>query len=208
MAKYAKAYVKAGKADKGRILDQVVGVTGWSRDNARRPLVAAARLCPAGRRSVVQVLLKARTSKFSFDTVKVLHRAWSASGGQCGKYLAASMHLQLDGSERQGELVLAENRYSRAVSEELLAVSGASIDRCLSPAKARDVIRGKTTTNPSPLLRSAITIRLAGDEVEAETGFFEGDRIAHCGPTLKGEFARTLNLADVHTVPGRDHDGA
>ena len=27
-AKYAKAYVKAGKADKGRILDQVVGVTG------------------------------------------------------------------------------------------------------------------------------------------------------------------------------------
>jgi Integrase core domain len=23
--------------------------------------------------------------------------------------------------------------------------------------------------------------------------------VAHCGPTLKGEFARTLNLTDVHT---------
>jgi len=35
-AKYAKAYAKAGKVDKGRILDQVVGVTGWSGDNACR----------------------------------------------------------------------------------------------------------------------------------------------------------------------------
>lgn len=32
-----------------------------------------------------------------------------------------------------------------------------------------------------------------------EPGFFEGDTVAHCGPTLKGEFARTLNLTDVHT---------
>jgi hypothetical protein len=35
-AKFAKAYVKALKAQKGQILDQVVQVTGWSRDNARR----------------------------------------------------------------------------------------------------------------------------------------------------------------------------
>jgi hypothetical protein len=33
-ARFAKAYVKAAKADKGQILDQVVGVTGWSRDKA------------------------------------------------------------------------------------------------------------------------------------------------------------------------------
>ncbi|MGQ0625539.1 MAG: hypothetical protein ACT4PP_12940 [Sporichthyaceae bacterium] len=43
--RYAKAYGKAAKADKGRVLDEVVAVTGWSRDNARR-LVAAARQCP------------------------------------------------------------------------------------------------------------------------------------------------------------------
>ena len=42
-------------------------------------------------------------------------------------------------------------------------------------------------------------MRRAGDEAEAEPGFFEGDTVAHCGPTLKGEFARTLNLTDVHT---------
>ena len=56
-----------------------------------------------------------------------------------------------------------------------------------------------STTKPSPLLRSSIKVRKAGDEVEAEPGFFEGDTVAHCGPTLKGEFARTVNLTDVHT---------
>jgi len=78
-------------------------------------------------------------------------------------------------------------------------MSAASIDRYLKPAKATDQLRGKSTTKPSPLLRSSIKIRKAGDEVEAEPGFFEGDTVAHCGPTLKGEFARTLNLTDVHT---------
>lgn len=34
----------------------------------------------------------------------------------------------------------------------------------------------------------------AEDEVEAEWGFFQGDTVADCGPTLKGEFVRTLNL--------------
>ena len=78
-------------------------------------------------------------------------------------------------------------------------MSPASIDRYLKPAKATDQIRGVSTTKASPLLRSSIAIRRAGDEVEAEPGFFEGDTVAHCGPTLKGEFARTLNLTDVHT---------
>jgi hypothetical protein len=42
-ARLAKAYVTASRADKGKILDQVVGFTGWSRDNARRRLTVAAR---------------------------------------------------------------------------------------------------------------------------------------------------------------------
>ncbi len=47
-SRYAKAYVKASKKDKGRVLDAVVEVTGWSRDNARRRLVAAdVALCGA-----------------------------------------------------------------------------------------------------------------------------------------------------------------
>ncbi len=197
--RYAKAYARASKKDKGRILDEVIGVTGWSRDNARRRLAAAARQAPGAGRQVATRPRRKRSSKYSYDAVKVLQRVWAASGGQCGKYLVASMRIQLDGLERHGELAFGQDHYSPAVRAELLAMSGASIDRYLKGAKAADQVRGRSTTKPSPLLRSSIQVRRAGDEVEAEPGFFEGDTVAHCGPTLKGEFARTLNLTDVHT---------
>lgn len=197
-SKYAGFYLKAGKVDKGRILDQVVGVTGWSRDNARRQLRRAV-IRPGPGRQVAVRARKPRAPKYSYDALKVLQKVWAASGGQCGKYLAASMRLQLDGLERHGELVDGRDRYSSAVRAELLAMSAATIDRCLKTAKAKDQISGVSTTKPSLLLRNSILVRKAGDEVEAEPGFFEGDTVAHCGPTLKGEFARTLNLTDVHT---------
>jgi hypothetical protein len=197
-SRYAKVYLKVGRKEKGRVLDEVVSVTGWSRDNARRRLVAAARRPPGVGRQVAARARKQRSTKYSYDAIRVLQRVWAASGGQCGKYLVVSMRTQLDGLERHGELVFGEDRYSPEVRAELLSMSAASIDRYLAPAKATDQIRGVATTKPSPLLRTSIKIRKAGDEVEAEPGFFEGDTVAHCGPTLKGEFARTVNLTDVH----------
>ncbi len=195
-AKFAEAYAKASKAEKGRILDQVVAVTGWSRDNARRRLRAAARP-PGPGRQVAKRPRRQRKPKYSYDALKVLQKVWAASGGQCGGYLAASMALQLDALQRHGELVAGQDRYCPEVRAELLAMSSATIDRYLRPAKARDQITGKSVTKASPLLRSSVKIRKATDEVEASAGFFEGDTVAHCGPTLKGEFARTLNLTDV-----------
>lgn len=198
-SRYAKAYAKASKKDKGRVLDEVVGVTGWSRDNARRRLTAAGRMSPGTGRQVARVARKARSVKYSYDARKVLQQVWAASGGQCGKYLAVAMATLLDGLERHGELVQGQGRYSGAVRAELLEMSPATIDRYLKSAKEKDPLRGISTTKPSPLLRSTITIRKAGEEVAAEPGFFEADTVAHCGPTLKGEFARTVNLTCFHT---------
>jgi hypothetical protein len=88
-SRYAKAYARSSKADKGRVLDRVVEVTGWSRDNARRRLVAAAKQPPGAGRPVAALARKRRASKYSYDAVKVLLRVWAASVGQCGKYLVA-----------------------------------------------------------------------------------------------------------------------
>jgi len=193
--KYAREYARCSKKDKGRLLDEAVAVTGWSRDNARRRLAMASR---PGLRAVKRARLP-KPRKYSYDATKVLQSVWAASGGQCGKYLAASMRLQLDGLERHGELVFGRDRYSPQVRAELLVMSPATIDRYLAPARAKDPLHGVAATKPSPLLRSSIQVRKAGDEVEDSPGFFEGDTVAHCGPTLKGEFARTLNLTDMRT---------
>ena len=192
-AKYAREYVRAPKQVKGRLLDEVVAVTGWSRDNARRRLTAAAKPRPAG------PARRRRGRKYSYDAVKVLQKVWAASGFECGKYLAAAMPDLVAALERHGELVPGRGRYSPQVRDELQAMSAATIDRYLAPARAKDQLRGKSTTKPGQLLRNSIQVRKAGDEVEAEPGFFEGDTVAHCGPTLKGEFCRTLNLTDMRT---------
>ena len=109
--------------DKGLFLDQVVVVSGWSMHNARRRICAAAKGSPGSGRSVVRRPHKTRAPKYSYDTLKVLQRVWAALGGQCGKYLAASMGVQLDGLERHGELGFGRDRYSLVVREELLAMS-------------------------------------------------------------------------------------
>jgi len=192
-AKYARAYRAASKTDKGKLLDEVVAVTGWSRDNARRRLTGAARPRAA------KLARRQRAPRYSYDALKVLQRVWALSGGSCGKYLTVAMPSLLEALERHGELVHGKARYSPQVRTELEAMSAATIDRYLAPARARDPLKGKSTTKAGSLLRNSIQVRKAGDEVEAEPGFFEGDTVAHCGPTLKGEFARTLNLTDMHT---------
>lgn len=36
--KFAREYARAGKAEKGRMLDALVTATGWTRDHARRAI--------------------------------------------------------------------------------------------------------------------------------------------------------------------------
>ena len=171
--KYAAAYAAASKKEKTIILDQVVTVTGWNRDHARQQLRARLRQ-PKGRATAtIAVIDRRRTKayKYSYDARKVLQKVWAASGGICGKYLPASMGDWLDQMEAEGALTKGRDRYSHQVREELLAMSAATIDRYLTPTRAKDPIRGKTTTKPGTLLRNSITIRKAGDEVEAEPGF-------------------------------------
>ena len=109
------------------------------------------------------------------------------------------MPLLLDLLEASGELD-DEPRYTPAVRDELVAMSAATIDRYLAPVRATEQLRGKSTTKTGPLAFAAPSrsARPAG-EIEAEPGFFEVDTVAHCGPTLKGEFTRTVNMTDVLT---------
>lgn len=91
----------------------------------------AAKRPPGSAREVAKQPRKPRAPKYSYDTVKVLQKVWAASGDSAG-----STSRPPCGSSSTG-----------------------SIDRYLKPAKASDQIRDISTTEPSPLLRSSITIR-------------------------------------------------
>lgn len=191
-----RAYRGASKKEKGRVLDCFCESTGLSRATARRYLTSDV----TGNPGVVRIdYRKARATKYSTVAKRTLQRVWVLSGCQCGKYLAVSMRVWLDSLETHEELVIGRAGYSPKIRDELLGMSASTIDRYLRPLRASVKLKGVSTTKPGALLRNSIKIRKAGDEIADEPGFFEIDTVTHCGPSLKGEFVRTLTLTDVNT---------
>ncbi|GJN99921.1 hypothetical protein NJB1907f44_37440 [Mycobacterium marinum] len=115
------------------------------------------------------------------------------TGMPCGKYLVVMLGLWLPLLADAGDL--DRPFATEAALAELTAMSAATVDRYLKPARERMRIKGISTTKPSPLLCNSMTIRTCADEAPKEPGVIEADTVAHCGPTLIGEFARTLTIA-------------
>lgn len=190
------AYHRAGKSEKSRILDHFCESTGLCRSTARRYLTSPT----LGSRNILRMnRRRSRSGKYSTGAKKMLLWLWRVMCMPCGKYLVADLPDWIRSLEAHGELVLDQDGWTEEVRKELLSMSAATVDRYLKAERDRLRLKGISTTKPGVLLRNSIKIRKAGDEVPAEPGFFEVDTVAHCGPTLKGEFARTLTLTDVVT---------
>lgn len=190
--KYARAYARADKAEKGRLLDALVATTGWSRDHARRAIRQAAQR----RGSAGAVKRKPRPRKYSYDALVVLQEVWRLSGQPSGKYLAAVMDDTLQRLVRFRELGKVEPRLTPEVLDEVRSMSAATIDRYLKPHKDAAYPEALSGTRPSHILRSSIPVRASTDEPITVPGFLQLDTVAHCGHSLKGEFLRTLSATD------------
>jgi len=186
-------YRRASKADKSKILDRVVATTGMGRSTARRMLTGPRLPDPAER--VDGRTLRARG--FSDDARALLEHVWALMGMPCGKYLVVMLDLWLPLLAEAGDL--DRPFATEQALAQLKAMSAATVDRYLKPARDRMRIKGISTTKPSPLLRNSITIRTCAQEAPEAPGVIEADTVAHCGPTLIGEFARTLTMTDLVT---------
>lgn len=193
---YLDRYKSARKQDKGWILDEIVVLTGWSRDHVRRLLAQSARgqeLLPIGVDRP-----RRREGKYSDEAKVALEQVWDWSGRQSGKYLAAAMPVLLDALERHGSLPAGYDGYGPGVREELLSVSAASIDRYLRCARSCDFASRNVSTRRSHA-PSAEFLDFASGDNETEPGFFMADTVAHTGPTAGGGYVFTLNATCLHT---------
>lgn len=197
--KEAAVFARASKKDKGVILDRLVVEIGWSRANARRQLGNALKR----RGPAAAVQRKPRPRTYTFDALKVLQRVWLAAGQPCGKYLAPAMAATLGNMEAhagQGAFGPVRGRYGPAVREELLRMSPATIDRLLAPHKARLHPDGKSTTRSMRnQYREAIPIMTRIPAIDRQPGLVAIDTVAHCGHTIKGQYAFTLTVTDPFT---------
>jgi hypothetical protein len=180
-------YLKASKAEKGRILDEFVAATGYHRKYAIHLLKNG----PPPRRSHQ----RRSPSPYTAEVVAALVQIWEASGYLCSKRLQPFMGEWLETLERHGELC-----FEPPIKALLGQMSPATIDRKLQRARAqRGRQRGLSTTKPGTLLKDAIPVRTFADWHEQQPGFVEVDLVAHCGDTTAGTYLNTLCLVDVHT---------
>ncbi len=172
--KYAREYAGAGKVEKGRLLDELVHATGWTRDHARRAIRAA----NARKGAANQQPRTPRPRKYSYDALIVLQEVWRLSGQPSGKYLAVVMADTLERLVRFRELGKVQPRVTAAVLDELRSMSAATIDRYLKPHKDAAYPVALSGTKPSHILRSSIPTRTSMDTPFTTPGFWELDTFA------------------------------
>ena len=186
--KLAEGYRRAGRREKGEILDTLISITGYSRDHAARLLRAGP---PAKAR-----LRKRRTRPrvYDADVLFALRRIWATLDGVCGKRLVAALPEMVAVMERCCELTV-----SREVRDKLLAISASTIDRMLAPDRARLSLSGRPGTKPGTLLKHQIPVKTFADWDDAAPGFVEIDLVGHDGGVCRGEYCQTLDITDVAT---------
>jgi hypothetical protein len=173
-------YRRAGKRYKTKILDEFCAVCGYHRKYAIRLL----RRAPPRRRR------PGPKPKYDHAVQAVLKRIWLATDQLCSKRLKVALPLWLPYHEQLHGPLDADLR------AKLLAVSPATLDRLLRPLRARYGGKGLGGTKPGSLLRQHIPIRTTSLDLTAP-GHLEADAVAHCGPSLAGDFAWSLTFTDI-----------
>lgn len=177
-------YLRAGRKEKSKILDEFVAITGFHRKHAIRVL----RQGYKRRRE-----RRGRRRTYGGAVISTLVEIWRICGCICGKRLQPFLPEVVWSLEKHGELKLDEE-----TKRLLLQMSAATIDRRLAPFRQQRG-RGLSTTRPGTLLKQSIPIRTFADWDEAQPGFVEMDLVAHCGDTMEGVYLNTLTAVDVMT---------
>jgi hypothetical protein len=124
--------------------------------------------------------------------LKPLKQIWLAANLPCSKRLKAIVPLWLPGYlQHFGDL-------PQEALKALPHISAATIDRLLRPTRIHYTKRGRATTKPGTLLRKQIPIK-TNQWDESRPGFLEADTVAHCGESVSGMFAYTIDCVDIAT---------
>lgn len=194
---WSAQYRKSGKKAKGRILDEVVELTGYNRWYAVGLLRGDGKVIRVGRRVRLVGDLRKRVKRvrprlYDDAVLEKLKPIWAIMDFICGKRLAAILPEVIPILEKHGEIVL-----NGEVRKKLLAISATSIDRLLAGERRKWALRGRSGTKPGTLLKHQIPIRTFTEWNENKAGFVEIDLVGHDGGNSSGDFCQTLDVTDV-----------
>ncbi len=180
-----KRYFTATKAEKSLILDELCTVCGLNRKYAIRLIY---------RKQTVHNNKKGRPKIYRSQAIlDFLKDIWVLTNLACSERLKAAIPLWLPYYELHSRNHLTENDIKL-----LLEISASTIKRLLRKLKSKYKKFGLSTTKPGSLLMKQVPIKLNQWD-ESKPGFIEADTVAHCGTSVSGQFALTLDVVDIAT---------
>jgi len=180
-------YKRASRKEKTVILNEFCSTCGYHRKHAIRLLKNYKRFTKPKpkKRGVPSVYDKP-------SITEPLKCIWLAANLPCSKRLKAILPLWMPGYAKEYSAL------SLDVIKALHRISPSTIDRILKPLRAKYRLRGRCTTKPGTLLRKQIPIK-TNQWDESRPGFVESDTVAHCGDSIEGDYAHTVDLVDIAT---------
>ena len=171
-------YVRmTGRKARGRLLDELIEITGWDRKHANKVLLGRRRR--KGRRGK-----RGAPTRYGNDLAEALKTCWLAMEQPCGKRMKDMLPLWAGHLDCPEEIRL-----------QLCRISAASIDRLLRGFK---VTAGKKIRPPKPAsaVKALVEVRAQSWET-TEVGWTEVDTVAHCGGDMGGDFIWTLTSVEI-----------
>ena len=177
-------YLKAGKKEKGRILDALQRQTGMWRESIMRGF-RRLQLQSAGDKKK-----RGRKTYYTGDVCAALNEIWEAANQCCGELLHPVIAEYVSILKRD-----AMWNYEDTTTDKLLAMSMATVKRKVSGWQCERSGRGISTTTPSSI--KARVPLFQGSWHEVPVGMGQIDTVAHCGGTLVGDFGYSAGYVDV-----------
>ena len=180
-------FKNASKKEKTVILNEFCSTCGYHRKHAIRLLKNHKRF--------TNPKPKKRGKPPIYDNpsiIEPLEKIWLTANFPCSKRLKAILPIWLPFYIKEFGLLPFK------IVKLLLKISPSTINRLLKPARIKHTGRGRCTTKPGTLLKTQIPIK-TNQWDESRPGFIEADTVAHCGTSLLGNFAYTVDFDDIAT---------
>jgi len=183
-------YWKATKKRRSVILEAVVEVTGLKRTACIKRFRELQRKDPA------HIETRGRPRFYTTDCIAALKEVWEIGNEACGENLHPMIGEYVDAQIRDKVW-----RHTDIATLKLRKMSMASVKLTVGEfVRTRCNFGGKSTTQKSSVI-SMVPIRMDGWS-EAETGVTQIDTVAHCGSSIAGDYAFTVNATDIATLWG------
>lgn len=187
LLEHLERYLKASRQVKKEILDYLVSTLKMHRKTLIRALKREQNRDPWKERGKA-----GRPLTYGADVTAALKEIWNISGELCAERLKAVLSDYL--------IILIRDDmwlHGDEVTWKLQAMSiGTMKDRIAGFIRIR-LGEGRSTTKPSNL-KEIIPIR-RGPWENPDPGYGEIDTVVHCGSTLSGDMAYTVNFVDIAT---------